>query len=201
MDDQYHRSQEGKKHPLEVMYVAKDRHSYNDVFKELRKTNLPYALAQLIYITKKLPRTLIHEFLKVAAHYDKWVYGPFNKPYSFGIDELFLNVYILPKAEKLGFRIGYMTGFTIVDGFFYFKDEIESHPSSQEYLLWITQLEETMTLFELLLFMDETFYLKATKRSSSRKSTMVKRYWTLIERLVKNQNNLDAVAIYENDSS
>jgi hypothetical protein len=168
--------------PLDIFYAGKMRYDVDPVFNKLRRSLLPYSIAQTFVVRKRLPLTVLQDFVDKHDGPHDWVYGKLNNPYDRGVDELFLNLYVIPAAEKLHYRIAYLDEFTIADGFFYFRQQLLQHPKTPELMGYIMGKEQPDAEKALDKF-DKIFYT-ASKRITEEKNECTRRYWALLDHLV-----------------
>ena len=192
VDNEYSLSSLGKKNPLDIIYYGIAKLNVIDKetnFRIIRKTNLPYALASNICVKTKLPKDILINFLKNHHYVENltWVYGALTTAYDRGVDELFINQILIPECQRLNYRIGYYYYFTIVEGLYYYKDQLMTNKDTHKILQYIYSGNKKpsveMTVDQLFIILDQMFYYEY--KDDKFHQDVTKRFWKIINELIK----------------
>ncbi len=187
-------------HPLNIMYNGSLRFDFMPElgYERLRRQHkLPYSIAQTFCVYDRLPRAILDDFLvsimsggnKQTCPPGRWVYGPMRDCLDRGVDEVFLNQYVLAEAVKRGLRVGYMDYFTIADPFYYYAKRVMGHSDSPRHLAYILRGGKadggTTTVKQMLAEVDRRFYYDdytANPETSSDNVAVTRRFWEVMRR-------------------
>jgi hypothetical protein len=104
-----------------------------------------------------------------------------------GVDELFINQILIPECQRLNYRIGYYYYFTIVEGFYYYKDQLMTNKDTHKILQYIYSGNKKpsveMTVDELFIILDQIFYYEY--KDDKFHQDITKRFWKIINDLIK----------------
>ncbi len=140
---------------------------YSNIFlSEFLNLNKKYIFAGRLFNTTRLPKSSIINFMENINNVvvDNPLYQgkgePNNENIRYGIDETYLNKYLLKDLDESGIRYGFYTKYNISNFFYYFRDKVLSHPDSEKYLKMILgdsymnnkDVSENLTLLDLKTF-------------------------------------------------
>jgi hypothetical protein len=152
---------------------------------------VPHFFCGLIgFYNKKYYHEIITDFIINAKNIkDKGIYGKREKPFGYGTDELFLNDYfIYSKKYNIDADLGLVYDYDINWFVFYYKEDLlnENTKNTHEYLKKILDMDDTnLSTEELFNLLDKKIY--HIFPFDKEKIKITKRYYDLIENLVKNK--------------
>lgn len=122
-----------------------------------------YIFAGRLFNTKRMPKESIINFInniqnvKIVNPFYQSKAGSDTEPIKYGIDETFLNQYLLKDLDKAGIAYGYYAKYNISSYFYYNKQKILSNPNSEKYLEKIlgNHYDKTKNVDENLRVLDE----------------------------------------------
>lgn len=173
---------------IDIAFITIVGNEFSDVFRKARrkhKHSLPYVRSNAIMSLHPIGNQIMTDFLTDLKRnkHREWVFGRRDGMFDYGVDDIFVNLYLLPHLYVSRVRIAFYERFDLAAPFFYCRQQILEHPKSFQILRNIfgsliapSSVEQTLT------WIDQVFYYvsHASEKLKGEYAQVAAKFWTEI---------------------